>query len=133
MAGTLTLSAKTIGVHVDRYVYDWASDDSGDVNDTNTQLIEGILENVSFVPGSGGSQPSANYDVTIKDEQDIDILGGRGVNLSNSTASRIKPAVAMHDGTTAHVGAVVVADSLEIVVANTGDTKSGTIILYVRK
>lgn len=136
MAGTLTLNERSGGgasQSVEMLEYTWTSDSSGDVSDEETAHIDGIVANVVFVPESGGDQPDNNYDVTILDEKDIDILSGRGADLSNTTATRIAPAVERHDGTTAGLGEVVVSEPLEITVANAGDTKKGIVRLYIRR
>jgi hypothetical protein len=80
---------------------------------------------VSFIPGAGGVQPTNLYDVTLLDDDGTDLLAGLGANLSNVTASAVAPML----GASTNVPVVVVG-SANLVVANAGAAKQGTIVLY---
>lgn len=111
-------------------IINWTSDSSG--NYSGTVDVNGCILNAVFAPGSGGSQPSNNYDVTINDAQGVDILAGLGANLSNTTATRKIPLFPATDGTTTTAGPGAVNGQLTVAVANAGNAKSGTIVLYHR-
>lgn len=110
----------------------WTSDASGNVSGTLTPVISGTLARVVFIPGSGGTQPSSLYDVTLLDESGVDVLGGQGANLSNSTVAQVAPGCPLKDGTTVSTTAPQMDDRLELQVANAGNAKTGTVVLYVR-
>lgn len=55
---------------------------------TYTQLIRGkSLKAVEAFPTSGGTAPDA-ADVTVKDSDGLDLLGGNGTNLIHATAKQ---------------------------------------------
>lgn len=112
-----------------RVQLDWISDASGDVSGTLVRLIGAIIR-VVFIP-DGTAAPTANYDVTLMVDG-VDVLAGQGANRSDSAAEHITPAVAFTDGTTSSIAPVQVNDEAELVVANAGDTKAGSVIIYLR-
>jgi len=125
MPGTTSETNQASGGAVKETRLAWTSDASGDVSGTPTENdINGVLLNVKFVPGSSGDQPSDNYDVTLLDADGIDVLDGLGADLSNAAGSIITPL--------AGDGMVHVRSTLNLVVANAGDTKSGEIVIYWR-
>lgn len=116
---------------VRKFSINWTSDASGDVSGTQTAYLSGVIARVAFVPGSGGSAPTNLYDVTLLDESGLDVLAGQGANLTTS-ASAVVPGVPLKDGTTTSVHPCHIDDKLELRVANAGNAKSGTVILYLR-
>jgi len=105
----------------------WVSDASGDA--TGSVAVSGRIAGVEFTPGTGGSVPTDNYDVTLSTDNGIDVLGGQGANLSQTTAT--------HTQLVCTVGALTfpveraVIGVLDLVVDNAGDTKSGTITVFL--
>lgn len=120
-------------VDVDVVVLAWTSSAGGAVNGILSRKVAGVLAAVEFIPGSGAAQPSNNYDVQVKSEAGFDLLAGRGANRSDSAVERFRPGATQHDGTTASVGDVVVNEQLELDVQNAGDSKTGTVRIYVTK
>lgn len=101
---------------------EWTSDADGDVVvTTNSELTGSIIECVT-VPGTGGDQPTAAYDITITDADGIDILHANGANRSNASTEYIAEA---------NLGTVV-NSKLTLTVANAGNAKSGTAYLFIR-
>lgn len=136
MAGSVAVTKQE---HLDRnrrpvwkYTIAWVSDAAGAVSGTLTDYISGEIVRVVFKPDSGGTQPTNAYDVTLLDEQGVDVLGGQGANLANNATTHVKPGVPLKDGTTTSVAGVHMDDKLELQVANGGDSKGGTVYLYVR-
>lgn len=115
-----------------RYVVSWTSDASGNATETVSLSQPGELIGVTFVPGTSGSQPSANYDVTANDAYGVDTFAGQGANLSNSTATMVQPCIPAKDGTTTSTTPRPVDGAITVAVTNAGNTKSGTIVLWVR-
>lgn len=136
MAGTNTITYQRFESdpfrRIQRVTLDWLSDAAGAVNGTDTTHLAGELLKVVFIPDGGATAPTALYDITLEDENGLDILAGQGANLSETTASAICPGVALKDGTTTSVVPVVIDDLLELKVTNAGDSKGGTVVLYLR-
>ena len=82
---------------------------------------------VKYIPGIGGDQPSDAYDVTLVDEDSIDLLGGTGSNMSQTTATIAVPAVSTY-----FWPVVDPSQDVDLVAANAGDTKKGTVEVLVR-
>lgn len=127
-AGTKAVTSSSVGSDVTRYVIAWTSDGSGNVSGNLGGLIKrGYIFQVEIAPGSGGSAPSAAYDITLLSGYGANILSDgttdAGADLSATTASTVQIVPPFyHDGVT----------GLELTVAHAGDTKSGTVILYMR-
>ena len=126
MAGTnvITQSPRTVR----KLILDWLSDASGDVNGTKVEVSGEILR-VTFKPDGGGTQPTALYDVTLDDDDGVDVLNGKGANLSNTATTTIAPMIG--DGTTTDK-IVAVDGRLELKVTNAGNAKGGIVSIYYR-
>lgn len=125
-AGTLTETATPAAVHgLNRIEYDWTSDASGDVSGIEKNIY-GYLLRVSFIPDSGGTQPSDYYDIELQDSDDIDLLNGAGANLSQTTSTTMAPTI-QGDSIPVVMGAI------ELVVSNAGDSKGGTVVIYFQE
>lgn len=125
--GTVTVATTTVLGNVDRYTITWVSSAGGAVSG-NAFTPRGYLLEVKFVPATGGTQPSDQYDVTLVDGDGVDVLtqGGtsHGANLSNASASRVLFTTPVPlDGST----------TLDLVVANAGNAKGGTVVILVRR
>jgi len=93
----------------------------GTAGGATTQSLTGELIRAVFVPGSGGSQPTNAFDVVVNDSDGYDVLAGQGANISNAAPTTV----------VSSLGAVF-NSALTLAVTNAGDTKSGTIILYIK-
>lgn len=129
MAGTLTVTSSSVGGGVAKYTLAWVSTAGGAVSANAFAVKRGELLQVKFVPDGGGTQPTDLYDVTLVDENSIDVLAGAGANLSNAASTIKVPSFGattlyryFHDGT----------QTLDLVVANAGAAKGGTVHLWVR-
>jgi len=108
----------------------WTSSAGGAVSGIPTaEKLSGELLRVTIVPGTGDAEPSNDYGVTLLDDDGIDVLAGKGANLSNVNASELCPLVG--DGTTT-VQPVAIDGNLTLVVSAAGATKSGTVKIYFR-
>lgn len=131
MAGSVTITYSETRT-VKKVTLDWLSDASGDVSGTHTKYLSGVLERVVFIPDSGGTQPTDLYDITLEDDNGMDVLAGQGANLSNANTTNICPGVPLKDGSTTSVKPMIVDDLLELKVSNAGNAKGGQVILYLR-
>lgn len=120
------------------YTIAWTSDASGNVTGNTSDTwgltastvypLKGNLRQVKFIPGSGGTQPTNLYDVTLVDSDGASLLVintvDYGANLSNSA-----PLV-----TTMEVPIYLDASkTLDVRVANAGNAKTGTVQLWIER
>lgn len=82
-----------IGGQVIKVSIAWTASTGGAVSGATFQLPQGHIWQVKFVPTNGGTQPSNNYAATLVDNDGVDLLAGKGVSLSNTTATIAVPAV----------------------------------------
>lgn len=107
---------------------DWTSHTDGSVSGIKTSIpLDGEIYRVVIQPDSGGTQPSAAYDMTILDDDSQDVLLGLGANLANDANQDIVPVAT--DGTH-YYGRVAVHGLLELTIANAGSGKGGKVIIY---
>lgn len=129
MAGSITVTTSRIDHPlgaITKYSIAWVSDAAGAVSGNSFNVKAGEVVQVRYIPDSGGTQPTDLYDVTMTDANSIDVLGGSGANLSNANSTVAVPAVSTYFPRLLEAGA------LTPVVANAGNAKGGTIVLYVR-
>lgn len=131
LVGSLQLSAVAVGsvVHtvtnlgggVAKHSVAWTSSAGGVVSGSPFAVGRGWVLGIKFVPNTGGTQPTDQYDMTIVDTNSVDIVRGNGANLSNATATiTAAPSICFFEGGT-----------LDVVIANAGAAKTGTVIFYV--
>lgn len=124
MAETVTCTEETHGT-VKKVAWDWLSAADGSVGAvagaTSTKAYNGALLRAVFVPDSGGTQPTDNYDVEVLDEDGYDVLAGQGANLSNAATTTV----------VASLGAIA-NDKAKLSITNAGDSKGGVVYLYIR-
>ncbi len=120
MAGTVTVTEETYG-SVKKITWAWTSDGSGDADQQTTNAYTGAISRLVTVP-DGVAAPAANYDVVVNDEDSTDVLMAGGQNRSDTATEQV---LASSLGFVAN-------DKLNLVVSNAGDTKQGTVYLYIR-
>jgi hypothetical protein len=125
-AGTLGVSRAQVNGNLQRVTLTWTSTAGGAVSGNPFSVPTGQLVQVKFVPGAGGTQPTDLYDVTLVDGDGVDVLAGLGANLSQSTASIVAPRAS-----TNAAPFLIDATTLDLVVANAGSAKSGTVTLWI--
>jgi hypothetical protein len=129
MAGSLMVTRADVGLGIQRIDCAWTSDASGDVSGHAFAVPTGMLLQVKTVP-DGTTAPSDNYDLTVVDGDGADLLGGSGADRDNAKAEIIAPLLG--DSTTQNQRPLVDGtDTLDVVVANAGDTKKGTVSLWI--
>jgi hypothetical protein len=110
----------------------WTSIADGSAAGT-TERVTGEIVRVVFIPGTGGDKPSDNYDLTLLDENGVDVLSGLGANIDADAVSEKSPGMTCSDGTNVRAVHRTVSDALTLALTNAGNTKSGQIVLYVRE
>lgn len=122
-AGTVTVNEETFG-SVKKISFTWVSGtaaESGTASGTTTHAYNGVIERLVTVP-DGADAPTDNYDITITDEDDTDVLMGAGADRDTANTEQV---LASSLGCVAN-------DKLTLNVTNAGDAKKGTVYLYLR-
>jgi hypothetical protein len=114
---------------VQKITLTWTSDGSGAATVT-TPPLNGVL--VRVVTDPGPAAPTANYDLVLNDEFGLDLFAGQGANRHTTSSEHFCPGVAFTDGTTTSVTPITTCGAAAtLVVAAAGDTKSGTVVLFL--
>ena len=123
--GAVTLSESETG-EVRKISWDWLSATTETVGAvaecTTSKRYSGFVMRAVFIPDSGDTAPTAAHDITVKDEDGVDVLNGNGADLSG-TATVQKM---FSDGL-----AVVKSTKLALAVAAAGENKGGIVHIYV--
>lgn len=113
---------------------EWTSDDAtGEVSaatsTANTEAITGkYIAKVKCIPGSGATQPTDLYDVTLTDADSQDVMGGTLANRTNAAGGDMAvPLVG------AVYGGAPITGALTVNVTNAGNSKTGKIVIYLSR
>lgn len=120
-AGTVTVTEERID-SVKKISFAWVSNGSGAADGSTTYYYNGEVLRFVFIP-SPSVTPTALYDVTMKDSDGVDIFDGEGSNLSASTSYQVQGLANF---------SAVANTKLTLAVTNAGDSKQGTVIVYIR-
>ena len=128
MAGTVTQAKTKVfrdGKAVGEIItFSWLCTAGGAADLESTDKVVGKLSRVVTDPGAAA--PTADYDVTLTDEDGMDVMGGE---LADRHTTATEQAWAS-DGTNLHQY-VYVDSKLTLNVAAAGNAKNGTVILHV--
>jgi len=103
--------------------WSFTTDGDGDASEESA-TVNGQINRIVTNPASGDDKPSANWDLTILDEDGVDILGGSG-------ADRDAGGAAVSEQAAPSVAGLGVQSTLTFTVENGGDTKKGTVMVYL--
>lgn len=118
MAGTVTV-VESQANGICKIKWSWTSATGGAADLITTKSYFG--EVIALVTDPGATAPTDDYDITITDVEGYDVLQGAGANrdtANTETATPSKKSVAF--------------GQLTLNVANAGDAKVGTAILYIQ-
>lgn len=122
MAGSSVTFTETRLGSVKKIKAAWVSDDSdGSASGETEFAYDGKVELLTTVP-DGTAAPTDNYDVTLVDEDGVDVLAGAGANRDTSAAEQV---------VSSSLGAVA-SSKLTLAIANAGNSKEGTVYVYIR-
>lgn len=109
----------------------WTSATDGTAS--GTAYVYGEIYKAVTIP-SGTAAPTADYDITLTDSDGLNILGLCDDNLTDRHTSNVEEVYfhLLNAAALAIWTGVVVAGPITVAVANAGNTKSGTLVLYVR-
>lgn len=119
-AGTVTVSEETVG-SVKKVVFTWTSSAGGAADATTTYAYNGAILRLITIPDSG-TAPTALYDITVVDEDGVDVLAGAGADRSATATEQVA---------TTSLG-VVANDKLTLHITNAGNANKGTTIVLIR-
>jgi len=130
VAYVLCSDAQPLAPWLTRYVVQWGADSDGDAKGLFDGLdlpllTGGLLDRIVTVPDAL-APPTANYDVTIADALDYDVLGGSGANRSATAVETVwldaaNTAIVDQSG----------AGRLTLTIANAGAGGAGLLAIYV--
>lgn len=126
-----SVSYRQNGSDVVKHTFAWTSAADGSATVASSIAVSGKIERVAFVP-SASVAPTNLYDLTLTDSDGFDCLAGQGANLSDTAKSHVCPGLPLKDGTTTADYPITVDSVLTLNVTNAGDSKAGTVIVYVR-
>lgn len=110
----------------------WTSDDTTGAVTATTRKIAGRL--IKAVTDPGATAPTDDYDITITDEDSVDVLARCTTGLGNRDTANTEEVyftVLNTDSIPLSTSiAPVVCSKLTVAVTNAGNSKQGTIILY---
>lgn len=108
---------------VQKIKWDWKSATGGAIVGSVTTLkYNGVVARIETIPDSGATAPATPYNVTIKNEDGVDVFGGLG-KVRSTTATEAKN---FGDG----LGCVM-DSTLTLAIDTAGDEKGGIVILYI--
>jgi hypothetical protein len=122
--GVLTITETNHGT-IKKVVAAWVSGNGtneGTGTGTTTGTYSGRLIGATTVPGTGGVEPTVGYDVFVADGDGVDLALAGITNRHNTNTEYVAEASM----------AGVAHSKLTISIADTGDTKEGTLYLYLR-
>ena len=121
-AGTVTTTEELLG-NVKKVTFAWTAGtdgEAGTATGTTTYPYTGNLLKVVTVPGLVADQPTDDYDITIKDEDGVDVGNGQLLNRDDTNTEWV----------IASLGAVV-GDKLTFAVTSAGAGKKGVCYAYI--
>lgn len=123
--------------NVRKVICSFTTDDTAGTASGTTRKIVGELVKVITDPGSAA--PTDNWDVTLTDENGVDLSihmddVAIAALIARHTTTTLETYLPLEDTAgTGRVGAwPVVCDTITVAVANAGNSKTGTIILYYK-
>ena len=123
-AGSLTQKTESRGsLHC--LVITWTSASGGTFTSVPTKNIDGLVYYVLTDPDDE-TAPSDNYDITLKNSNGYDIMGGKLANRDEATTEVSQP----YDGTAGSYVAFPVIGPLTLAIADMGNSTSGVIKIY---
>lgn len=120
--GTVTFTERNLGT-IRLVKAEWTADSGGSVaSHTTTNVYDGQLLYAATVPGTSANQPSASYDITVLDDNSLDVTNAK-IKSQNAVATEYTVGTSM--GAVAH-------SKLKPEVSGAGGANTGTLYLWIR-
>jgi len=138
MAGTCVITRKKTNVGlasnkpnvVEEIKYACTTTSGGLVDKQTDEIVVGRV--VGFIANPDGTDaPTDNYDVTITNEDGVDVLGGAGANLDTANSEMMAPMIGNLTSSFTAYGSPFVASKLQVNMSAGGDTKKSVLTLLV--
>lgn len=111
-----------VGSPVSVIIWSFTSDAGGDASE-QTVKVSGVIKRVVTNPDNTDT-PTAGWDLTLKDEDGVDVLCGNGADRDAGDSGSSEQAFPCP-------GNLAVASKLTFAVANGGNTKKGVVKVYI--
>jgi hypothetical protein len=122
--GNSVVTAEETFGSVKKITFTWAigsASSSAVTGGTTTAAYNGAVERLVTIP-DGSTAPSANYDITVSDQDSTDILIAGGQNRHSANTEQVNAA---------SLG-VVANDTLTLSITGAGASCAGVVHLYIR-
>jgi hypothetical protein len=120
MAGTVTITEEVWGT-IKKIKFAWTSTAGGAASDTTDEVYSGKVLLLVTVP-DGTDAPTDNYDITVTDEDSVDVLCGAGANRDTADTEYVQES---------SLG-VMGNSKLTLNVSAAGNAKKGEVYLFIR-
>mgnify|MGYP001590171713 FL=1 len=118
------------GKNVGKVIIDWVSDSAaGSVSQLSDKPIFGEILRITTNPGAAA--PTTLYDITIDDEDSVDVALGTLLNRSATATETVYPTIVGSGGTTYVQTAI--AGRITLTIAAAGNSKNGRVTIYLRR
>jgi len=128
MAGTVTQTRDQITVRgkavAEIITFSWTSTAGGAADAATSAVVNGRLCKVVTNPGA--TAPTDDYDITITDSDGADVMGGACANRDTANSEQAVPSGGTNDLSWVRVDSI-----LTLNVSAAGDSKQGTVKLFV--
>jgi len=124
MAESVTIVEEKFGNALEplqKIAFTWVTAADGTATGQTTNTYTGEIIRLVTVP-SPTAAPTDNYDIAINDEDTTDVLMGAGADRDTANTEQV---LASSLGCVAN-------DKLTLEITNAGNTKGGTVYLYIR-
>ena len=120
-AGTVTATEERAGA-TQKVSFTWTSSAGGAADGATVNSYNGQIVRLVTVPSGGGTAPTDDYDLTVVDDDAVDVLMAAGANRDTANTEQV---LASSLGYVAN-------DKLTLHVTNAGNAKAGTVHVYIR-
>lgn len=117
-AGTVTVVEQT-GYHIRKIAWSWTCTAGGAADLVTTNTYTGRI--VGLVTDPGATAPTDDYDITVTDQDGVDVLNALGANRDTANTEQVVTGMGF-----------VVGSTLTLNVTNAGSAKVGQVWLYVQ-
>jgi len=121
-AGTVTITEERLS-NTEKITFAWTSGTAGEAgtaSGTTTYTYNGAVLRIVTVPGLAPNVPTDDYDLTLTDEDGVDVAVGQLANRDDTNTEMIATGMGY-----------VVGDKLTLTVAAAGAAKTGTCYVYI--
>ena len=108
--------------HIKKVKFAWVSGSDGKASGTTINPYSGEIIRLVTIPGATTTAPTDNYDVVVNDGDATDVLMGAGADRDSAATEQVLGSL---------LGCVA-NDTLSLSIENAGDSKAGTVILYIK-